>query len=773
MLFDFEGRFAACNDEGKKFVPEEKRNRHYYISDFLRDQGLDDRVPDTLEDITFAQRFKVDGQWLPYRFDLHNLCDKEGHHLGYLVVLVDHSFQVDLLTSFHTKAVFEQTFKRRDPRTVRYPVTISVCDLNHLADLNIEQGRAAGDDAIKCMADAMQNAFPSDSFFVRHDEANLLVLNEGMEAEEAKKALLLVEEELRHVAFGGVNLEMQSAVSVAQEGDSLIKAADEALLALRMRKMLDFESAHSSLLASLAMTQRQSDGETEEHIRRTRAVADVLSRRLGLSDWDQSSLALLCLLHDIGKVGVPLEILNKPGRLTDAEWVVLKSHTTKGYEIASASSELRGLADGILHHHERWDGAGYPDGLSGETIPLLARILAVIDTYDAMTHDRPYRRRVSKEVALDELRKCAGTQFDPVIVAEFLEMIEQGVESDQALLDDAAYSVTDALLEEDPMPQHVAAAVIEARSMGVDEGESAGETEVLGLVPYAKYQLNSEGSIIYVSDNFQELTGYSWQDVQDYSLTQQDLLFPEDTAAYWKIVNEQLSTVGEAYLDHRLRRKDGSEQYVFCFGRVFFDSVLRASISEIVIGDVSAAASVKTAIERSRLSALHGLRRWQEKANQDALTGLLNRSAAREMAQLRLLGGPDETILVMVDVDHFKEFNDSYGHPEGDVLLTALARSLERAVEEDGLPCRMGGDEFAVILSAPKGASKDKIEKRVAHLWQRVSNDLKATFPTVTVSMGAAATGGTPMTVHKLYVEADQALYEAKQAGRNCFRCQW
>jgi len=133
------------------------------------------------------------------------------------------------------------------------------------------------------------------------------------------------------------------------------------------------------------------------------------------------------MLHDIGKIGIDDKILNKPGKLTEEEWAIMKRHPEIGYRIARASHKLARIADYILTHHERWDGAGYPKGLKGEDIPLLSRILAVADAYDAMTEDRVYRKAMSKEQAVEEIRRNAGTQFDPLIANIFIETILEEV----------------------------------------------------------------------------------------------------------------------------------------------------------------------------------------------------------------------------------------------------------------------------------------------------------------------------------------------------------
>jgi HD-GYP domain-containing protein (c-di-GMP phosphodiesterase class II) len=146
---------------------------------------------------------------------------------------------------------------------------------------------------------------------------------------------------------------------------------------------------------------------------------------LNLSEMELYELELFVTLHDLGKVGIDDRILTKPGRLTPEEWEEMKKHPEIGYRIAVSSPELAPIADLILSHHERWDGRGYPRGLEGENIPLLARILTIADAYDAMTEDRVYRNAMTKEDAIAEIKRNSGEQFDPVIVESFMKVVRQ------------------------------------------------------------------------------------------------------------------------------------------------------------------------------------------------------------------------------------------------------------------------------------------------------------------------------------------------------------
>ena len=135
-----------------------------------------------------------------------------------------------------------------------------------------------------------------------------------------------------------------------------------------------------------------------------------------------NNLDLLAQVHDLGKLGIPDSILFKEVPLTDEEWEIMRTHPEKGYRIAISSFDLLDIADLILKHHERWGGEGYPLGLKGRDIPIECRILSIVDTFDAMTSNRPYRKALSKDTAIAELKRCAGTQFDPNLVKIFLSV---------------------------------------------------------------------------------------------------------------------------------------------------------------------------------------------------------------------------------------------------------------------------------------------------------------------------------------------------------------
>ncbi len=192
------------------------------------------------------------------------------------------------------------------------------------------------------------------------------------------------------------------------------------------RTLKDLETAYASTLWALVTALDAREHETGDHSQRVVRYTLAIARRLGIEDRELPSIERGALLHDIGKIGVPDAILLKPAKLTEAEWGEMRKHPQIGWTILQSIPFLDGPANIVLSHQERYDGGGYPRGLSGDRIPVGARIFAIADTYDAITTDRPYRRRQTAEAARAEILRCAGTQFDPECVKAFLSL-PQGI----------------------------------------------------------------------------------------------------------------------------------------------------------------------------------------------------------------------------------------------------------------------------------------------------------------------------------------------------------
>ncbi|HEX9889645.1 MAG TPA: HD-GYP domain-containing protein [Nitriliruptorales bacterium] len=184
----------------------------------------------------------------------------------------------------------------------------------------------------------------------------------------------------------------------------------------------ELKNSYQTMVRTLAMVCEMKDNYTRHHLDRTYQYATALTRRVAPELVEDVRVGYGYLLHDIGKIGIPDAVLNKPGPLDDDEWKVMRTHPLIGYQLVTGIKFLGSAMEVIRSHHERWDGRGYPMGIAGEDIYLPARIFAIIDTFDAMTSDRPYRKGRTVAVAMEEIEKNGGTQFDPDLVDAFIKL---------------------------------------------------------------------------------------------------------------------------------------------------------------------------------------------------------------------------------------------------------------------------------------------------------------------------------------------------------------
>lgn len=739
VLFDYNDHLILHNERADALLGGIQPEKCAVLEDFLNCYDLSLNAETEDDSFSLQCYIKNDEDVRPLRCDIRSLKNEKGQRLGQLFVFSDAALETDLLTGFQDWESF-QLFAGSNPNAFPCPTAVAICDINSLSVINSTMGNQAGNQAIKMLADTMRQCFPKQTYYVRGLEANLIALCSHSNEAAMQTHMARVKE-----SFSG---KIQYAVSVTTESNPDIQQAIlMATKAMRAKKLLDRESIHSEMLTSLIRALQECDSDTEHHVRRTQLMGAELGKRIELTDIQQSKLSLLCLLHDIGKIGIPLEILNKPGKLSDEEWKILQSHTEKGYEIASSNNELRGIADEIRHHHERWDGKGYPDGLSRESIPLLSRVIAVVDAYDAMTNNRSYRHAISASKAMAELRRCAGSQFDPFIVSEFLQMLKENP-PDELISGDAAEK---------------------SRNEHIEHAETADNgTETchhVHSVPYSRYVLDESMRIVSADENFEKLTGYTPKDIQARPVLQADLIPEEERTEYLCHTNACLAKSPMVFQEHKLRRKDGSDIYVFCFGRVYFDSAVRAERSEIIIADITKTYSVKMLADAEQNKAQIRLKYWEETYRRDSLTGLLNHAAFRSDLELKLLEGKSKVMMLMMDVDKFKEYNDTFGHHNGDKFLILVAQTLHMSLRKEDRACRMGGDEFAAALFFSLNTPEATIQERAQQIFDKVSITLKGADGRTGISMGVAITE-PDATFNQLYEASDKALYQAKENGR-------
>lgn len=285
---------------------------------------------------------------------------------------------------------------------------------------------------------------------------------------------------------------------------------------------------------------------------------------------------------------------------------------------------------------------------------------------------------------------------------------------------------------------------------------------------YSSYRLDEDMKILSVDDAFETITGYSKDDIRKKQFFQVDLIPEEERTEYLCKVNAELAKCPVVYLEHKIRRKDGTDSFVFCYGRVYYDSAARSQRSEITIADIRQTYSMKRLLDAEQNRAKIRLHYWERTYRKDSLTGLLNHAAFRSDLELKLLQGKCRTVMLMMDMDHFKEYNDTYGHHNGDKYLILMAQTLEAALRKEDRACRMGGDEFAAALLFQPDVSEEKIQERVRMIFDKINLTLKAVEGGSGLSMGVAF-AEPEITFNQLYELADKALYQAKESGRG--RC--
>ena len=333
----------------------------------------------------------------------------------------------DVLSGLYNRRFFEEEIKRIDTDE-HLPLSIIIADINGLKITNDALGHDAGDKTIRATAEILKSCIRKGDILARTggDEFSILLPRTNqIEANNIVKRIKTLCDEynrksIKEVHHLSTSLGYSTKLDNETALNSIIKEAEDNMY---RDKLLQSKSLHSSIISSMKKTLYEKSQETEEHAQRLIKLSCAIGKKMKLMDKQINELKLLSTLHDIGKIGISDAILNKSDKLTDEEWVIMKKHPEIGYRIAMSTPELQLIADYILCHHERWDGNGYPNGLAKEQIPLLSRIISVVDAYDAMTEDRSYSKAKTKDAAIEEIRKNAGSQFDPYIAKLFIEEI--------------------------------------------------------------------------------------------------------------------------------------------------------------------------------------------------------------------------------------------------------------------------------------------------------------------------------------------------------------
>ena len=330
----------------------------------------------------------------------------------------------DFLTSLHNRRYLESQQESWEGEE-HLPLSVIIGDVNGLKIINDSMGHQKGDEYLQGAAQIFREVARPGDLVIRWGGDEFVLICSRTTAEEAHQICARIGELCREAKGGMVlSIALGCATRVTMD-ESLADVLREAETRMYQQKISNAESRRSALVLSLQQALAEKSHETEEHARNLQQLAVNLAQRVGLPDSEVVTTSLVALLHDIGKLAISESILDKPGPLSEEEWAVMRRHSEIGHRIVSSSPDLVDVALGILHHHERWDGTGYPCGIKGKDIPIAARIVALADAFDAMTTDRPYRAALSLEEAREEIARKAGTQFDPALSKEFLDMLEE------------------------------------------------------------------------------------------------------------------------------------------------------------------------------------------------------------------------------------------------------------------------------------------------------------------------------------------------------------
>lgn len=334
----------------------------------------------------------------------------------------------DALTGIYNRTYFEEKIRELNNEQ-HLPLGIIMGDVNGLKLVNDSLGHLEGDKLLKSIAGVLNKACGDKGYVFRWGGDEFMILLPNCNEYSCERMVEKIRSECKKDDYSYIELSIALGEvvkhSLEEDIDKCIKEVEERVY---RQKLLEHNSVRSSMMNSLKKSLEAKNMETEEHTERVESYALEIGKRYGFKSSQMDELMIIARLHDIGKIAIEEDILLKPGPLTTNEFEVMKTHAEKGFRIINASSEIINVAKCVLTHHEKWDGSGYPLGIAGEEIPLMARIIAIADAYDVMTHDRVYRKAMNKEEAIKELKRCAGTQFDPELVELFLKCLDNNEE---------------------------------------------------------------------------------------------------------------------------------------------------------------------------------------------------------------------------------------------------------------------------------------------------------------------------------------------------------
>jgi len=548
---------------------------------------------------------------------------------------------------------------------------------------------------------------------------------------------------------------------------------------------------HLKTIEALAIAIDAKDEVTPDHVHRVQIYATGLAKIFGLSEPEIEALKAGALLHDIGKLAVPDYILNKPGQLTPAEFEKMKIHTIVGAEILERVGFPYPVVPVVRHHHERWDGRGYPDGLRGDEIPITARILTLADSFDAMREDRNYRKAMTRDQAVGLLNEGSGTVFDPNVVRAFLDHLDEFEEEIRAQR--AEPQRAPSARTEGP----VKAANTNSSPLAYERISSA-HREVITLYDIAQ----TIGTSLDLRDTFAVFSS-RLEDIVSYTTCVLYLVRPDSTdveaahvagryadvirgssipsgagIAGWVVANRHAMHNCDPRLDLDALKLDLPEPYrtATVVPLLRNDAVLgamalySADLASYTHDHLRLLEAVGKLVSDAIANAAHH-ERAEASAITDSLTGLPNARALRyrfEDEADRAGRHRDSFSVVMMDLDGFKSVNDKLGHQAGDQLLRELGVLLQGQLRSTDFISRYAGDEFVAVLQVGQDEALE-VSQRIQRTIDRHDFGCSGSKLFVGLSVGCASFSADGETLDELLVAADRAMYADKARRKALF----
>lgn len=562
----------------------------------------------------------------------------------------------------------------------------------------------------------------------------------------------------------------------------------------KTREAEDLGRLHLATAEALATAIDAQDQTSHCHVRRVQIFAAGMGELLKLSKPEVDALRAGALLHDVGKLAVPAHILNKPGRLSSAEFEKMKIHTTVGAQVLSRVDFPYPVVPIVRHHHEQWNGQGYPDGLRGEQIPMTARVISVVDCFDSVREDRPFRRGMSRDEAIALLLRGSGTHFDPHVVELFIENLEKFEDRIATLglsvpepesSPSESYAIADVDLEQTrergcymayDQIKNAHREVYALYEIARTFGSSLDVRETLEvLVDKVGHVVSFDTCVVYLYDEARGYATATHVAGKNATMLSTKCIAPGEGVTGFALANRSAVNQLHPSLDFVGSDSERVSEYKSMAALPLFkDEVLLGALSvystklDRYTDDQMRMLETVTKLASDAIgNAVHHAEA-RSNALTDVLTGLpngryLTMRFDEEVSRARRMGRSFQ--VMMLDLDDFKIVNDTYGHKVGDKMLREIARIIQAQLREYDFLARYAGDEFVAVVQELVGSQveelRTRIESAVAQFSLHVRGDNRAR---VGISIGTATFGADGETLDQLLVAADQAMYRVKSS---------